>query len=67
MCQTTFYCVCILSWVFGFLRASGSSDFIICIRASVAVAKPAGWGLYVHVGRASETFQEGIWSLCLFS
>ena len=53
--------------VFFSLRASSASDFIICFRASVAVAKPAWWGLYVHLGWASEPFQKGIGPLRLFS
>lgn len=55
-----------LIFVCVFLRASGLSDFIICIRASVGVTEPARRGLYVHMGGASETLQEGIGSLCLF-
>lgn len=52
---------------FTFLRASGASDFIICLRASAAVAEPAGRGLHVHLGGASETFQEGVRPLRLLS
>lgn len=47
------------------LRASGVSDFVICLWAGTAVAEPAGRGLYVHVSGASEPLQERIWSLRL--
>ena len=46
-------------------RASGAPCFVICIRASAAVAEPAGRGLHVCVGGAPETFQEGVRSLRL--
>lgn len=39
---------------------------MICIRAILAVAEPAGRGLFVRVGGASETLQEGIGTLRLF-
>lgn len=61
-----FECVHIVYFVV-VLRAPGASDFMICIRAIVAVAETAGRGLYVRVSGASETLQEGIWSLCLLS
>lgn len=57
-----FKCKC---FFFAISHASGASDFSICLRAGVAVAKPAGRGQHVRVGGASETFQEGVGSLRL--
>lgn len=62
MCQS-----CLSVDVFSSLPAPGTPDFIVCIRPCAAVAEPAWRGLHVIVGRASETFQEGIWPLRLLA
>lgn len=40
--------------------ASGTPQLIVCLQPRAAVAEPAGRGLCVVVGGASETFQEGV-------
>lgn len=45
--------------------ASGTPHLVVCIRSRAAVAEPAGRGLHVVVGGASEAFQEGVGPLRL--
>lgn len=47
------------------LPASGTPRLVVRVRPRAAVAEPAGRGLHVVVGGASETFQEGVGPLRL--